>query len=57
MSVLGRVQPDCFVMTASASRIGYTGQNADGPVMDGSKDRRDSRVGFGDAVPSHRRLG
>jgi hypothetical protein len=37
-------------MTASASCIGYARWNADGPVMDGSKDRKDICVGFADAV-------
>ena len=29
----------------------------DGPVMDGSKDRQDTRIGLTDAIPSNRRLG
>jgi hypothetical protein len=37
--------------------FGGDGWNADGPVMDGSKDKKDIRVGFTDAVPSNRRLG
>jgi hypothetical protein len=43
--------------TAVLNAIGYTWWDADGPVMDGSKERRDIRVGFADAVPSNWRLG
>jgi hypothetical protein len=34
-----------------------TTKGGDGPVMDGSKDREDIRVGITDVVPSNRRLG
>jgi hypothetical protein len=50
-SALGRFMP--FVGSPTNDRIGWL--NADGPVMDGSKDRKDVRFGFTDLpTPSHR---